>query len=99
MFKYIINSYCDIMISVHKNIKDMINPKLEHYLLSMTDIDAFKFIHNYKKKVIVLFPTRNERHQLYKLLKSKYSPYKPIKVYSYGKENNDTRKKFVIKKK
>ena len=97
MFLYFINAYCDYVIVFHRFIKQIINPKsIEEHILSLTRSNAFEFIKKCKKSKITLYPTRKERYLLYKLLKGKDSI---VRLYSYGKEKNDTRKTLIIKKK
>lgn len=99
MFTYkIINLYCDYMISSFQYIKSLINLKsesLEDYILSLSNSDLLIYIENSKYSQIVLCPTCSQRYFFYKKLKGKTSFFD---VYSYGQENNDTRKNLVIKK-
>jgi len=75
----------------------LINPEtLIEYILNLSRSDAINFIEECKVSRIKLYPTRKERYLLYKKLKGKESPFT---LYSYGKENRNTRKFLIIKHK
>ena len=94
MFIYIISSFCDYMIFIHKFIKNFLNPEsIEDYILNVTMDNVIETSKDFNIK---LYPTRQERYLLYKKLKGKNSP---IILYSYGEESKNTRKKLIIKKK
>ena len=93
----IINYYCDFMIYYHTKIKNvLIHTNVEEYILNNDEYEIEKYINSIKSKHIELYCTRNVRHNLYKHLKSKKSPFT---VYSYGIEDNHTKKKIIIKNK
>ena len=93
----LINFYCDYIIRIHQCLKKMVLPEsLETFILTLTRKEAIQFVADCNRYKIHLYPTRTDRHRLYKLLKGKESPYE---LYSYGVENKNTQRRLVIKKK
>ena len=76
MFYSFIEWYCDFGISVLKYIKfNVINTPIHQTLLSLNRESALSYLADINQSSVQLYCTRNQRHQLYKLLKGKHMPY------------------------
>ena len=74
----------------------MSNKPLDEYILALNRDNAITFINDINKPCINLYCTRKTRHQLYKHLSGRDSPFV---LSSYGDEDSLTNKKISIKKK